>query len=314
MAIQAPPDRREIPLASRTGRPQPYQGGARAGAGTIRRIRRSLRPPARFILFFFEATYDQLAFGVRVFAGLPRAIRYRREITLLVSDITMGAGALVVGGGTFLVVMSITFFTGSLVGLEGYSGLHLIGAGSLTGVIASLGNTREITPLVAGDVFAAQVGASFTAQLGAMRISEEIDALEVMGVDPLPYLVGTRVIASLITMIPLYTASLFASYLASEVMATKFFSLSSGVYKHYFQLFLSPLDVFDSYIKAIVFVVFITLVHCYYGYHVKGGPAEVGEATGRAIRISVIGVVIISLFLSMVMFGGLNTSSARLVG
>ena len=88
------------------------------------------------------------------------------------------------------------------MGLEGFTGLSQIGAQAFTGVISSLANVREITPLVAGVAFAAQVGAGFTAQLGAMRVSEEIDALEVIGVDSVTYLVATRVWAALITMIP----------------------------------------------------------------------------------------------------------------
>ena len=130
----------------------------------------------------------------------------------------------------FFVVVSIAFFTGTEVGLEGFNGLQQIGAEAFTGVITALANTREITPLVAGVALAAQVGAGFTAQLGAMRISDEIDALEVMGVNSVVYLVATRVWAALITMIPLYLAALFASYLASELVVTKFFGLSTGTY------------------------------------------------------------------------------------
>ena len=186
------------------------------------------------------------------------------------SDISLGSGALVVGGGMFFVVVSIAFFTGTEVGLEGFNGLQQIGAEAFTGVITSLANTREITPLVAGVALAAQVGAGFTAQLGAMRISDEIDALEVMGVNSVVYLVGTRVWAALITMIPLYLAALFASYLASELVVTKFFGLSPGTYTHYFRLYLPPLDIFYSFLKAMVFAVLVTFVHCYYGYNAIG--------------------------------------------
>ncbi len=266
------------------------------------------------IIDIFLFIFDLFAFAIKIFARTPKALRYKKEIGLFISDITVGAGALIMGGGMFLVVVGTTFFTGTVVGLEGYTGLHLIGAQALTGVISSLANTREITPLVAADIFAAQVGANFTAQLGAMRISEEVDALEIMGVDSLTYLVTTRIWASIIAIIPLYAASLFASYLATQVIVTNFFTLSSGVYQHYFQLFLTPIDVLDSFVKIIVFAIFISVVHCYYGYYAAGGPSEVGEATGRAIRLSVSGVVLLSLLLSMVMFGGLNSSAARLVG
>jgi phospholipid/cholesterol/gamma-HCH transport system permease protein len=257
--------------------------------------------------------YGQLHFYARIVRAMPRALRYPREILVLMSDITLGSGALIVGGGMFFVVVSIAFFTGTEVGLEGFNGLQQIGAEAFTGVITSLANTREITPLVAGVALAAQVGAGFTAQLGAMRISDEIDALEVMGVNSIVYLVATRVWAALITMIPLYLAALFASYLASELVVTKFFGLSSGTYQHYFQLYLPPIDIFYSFMKAMIFAVLVTFVHCYYGYTAGGGPAGVGVAAGRAIRLSIILVVVVNLVLSLVLFGGVNVT-ARLVG
>ncbi|HEY1826588.1 MAG TPA: ABC transporter permease [Acidimicrobiales bacterium] len=261
----------------------------------------------------FEDFYTQLKFYIHILRALPRALRYPREILVLMSDISLGSGALVVGGGMFFVVVSIAFFTGTEVGLEGFNGLQQIGADAFTGVITALANTREITPLVAGVALAAQVGAGFTAQLGAMRISDEIDALEVMGVDSVVYLVATRVWAALITMIPLYLAALFASYLASELVVTKFFGLSTGTYQHYFRLYLPPLDILYSFLKAMIFAVLVTFVHCYYGYNASGGPAGVGVAAGRAIRLSIILVVVTNLFMSLILFGGVN-ASARLVG
>ena len=222
-----------------------------------------------------QRLYAELKFYMRILRSLPSA-SYPREILVLMSDISLGSGALVVGGGMFFVVVSISFFTGTEVGLEGFNGLQQIGAEAFTGVITSLANTREITPLVAGVALAAQVGAGFTAQLGAMRISDEIDALEVMGVNSIVYLVATRVWAALITMIPLYLAALFASYLASELVVTKFFGLSTGTYTHYFRLYLPPLDIFYSFLKAMVFAVLVAFVHCYYGYNATGGqPASV---------------------------------------
>jgi len=264
-------------------------------------------------LSLLDDLYAQIRFYGRILRSMPKALRYPKEIGVLISDIAIGPGALVIGGGMFFVVMSIAFFTGTEVGLEGFTGLSQIGAEAFTGVISSLANTREITPLVAGVALAAQVGAGFTAQLGAMRISEEIDALEVMGVNSIVYLVATRVWAALIAMIPLYLAALFASYLATELIVTKFFGLSTGTYQHYFQLFLPPIDVLYSFLKAMVFAVAVTLIHCYYGYNATGGPAGVGVAAGRAIRLSIIVVVLLNLLLSLVLFGGVNFT-ARLVG
>jgi phospholipid/cholesterol/gamma-HCH transport system permease protein len=117
----------------------------------------------------------------------------------------------------------------------------------------------------------------------------------------------------LITMVPLYLAALFSSYLATELIVTKFFGLSSGTYQHYFQLFLPPIDIFYSFLKAITFAIMVALIHCFYGYNVRGGPAEVGVAVGRAIRLSIIMIVVVNLLLSLVLFGGINVT-AKLVG
>jgi phospholipid/cholesterol/gamma-HCH transport system permease protein len=250
---------------------------------------------------------DQLVFDWHAILAMPKALHYRKVIAAIVSDITIGVGALVVGAGTFFVIFAMSFFTGTQVGLEGFQGLSQIGAQAFTGLVSSWANTREITPLVAGVALAAQVGTSFTAELGAARISEEIDALEVMAVPSLTYMVSTRIWAALITIIPLYLAALFSSYLATEAIVTKFFSLSSGTYLHYFKLFLPPIDIFYSLIKAILFAVVVTLIHCYYGYNASGGPAGVGVASGQAIRSSIVVVVVLNLFLSILFWGGGDT-------
>ncbi|HMJ78045.1 MAG TPA: ABC transporter permease [Iamia sp.] len=256
--------------------------------------------------------YDMVVFSGRIIIRLPRALRYRKEIATLISDMTIGAGAVVVGGGMIIVIFFLAFFTGTEVGLQGFTALEQIGAEAFSGVISSVGNTREITPLIAGVGLAAQVGAGFTAQLGSMRISDEVDALEVMSVDSMVYLVCTRVWAALVTMVPLYLIALFSSFLATKLIVTRFFTLSPGVYDHYFQLFLPPIDIFYSFIKAIVFAIVVTLIHCWYGYYATGGPAGVGRAAGRAIRASIMAVTILNLVLSLVFYGDQDT--ARIVG
>lgn len=259
------------------------------------------------------APFEEMAYQARFYGkaikSMPRALHYRAVILDLISDITIGVGALVIGAGMFFVIFSMSFFTGTQVGLEGFQGLQQIGAEAFVGLVSSWANTREITPLIAGVALAAQVGAGYTAQLGAARISEEIDALEVMAIPSLIYMVATRIWAALLTMIPLYLAALFSSYLATQLIVTKFFSLSSGTYTHYFQLFLPPIDIFYSLIKAMTFAVVVTLIHCYYGYNASGGPAGVGVATGKAIRLSIVVVVILNLFLSLLMWGGQDTVS-----
>ena len=255
----------------------------------------------------YRGLTGQLVFYWDAVRSVPQSLHYRKYIATLVSDMTIGVGAMVVGAGTFFVIFSMAFFTGTQVGLEGFQGLRSIGAEAFTGLVSSWANTREITPLVAGVALAAQIGTAFTAELGAARISEEIDALEVMAVPSIPYMVGTRIWAGIITIIPLYLAALFSSYIATEAIVTKFFALSTGTYAHYFHLFLPPIDIFYSLIKAIIFAILVVLIHCYFGYNATGGPAGVGPASGRAIRASIVTIVVVNLFLSLVMWGGHET-------
>src|SRR5437588_546916 len=114
-------------------------------------------------------------------------------------------------------------------------------------------------------------------------------------------------IAALVCIIPLYRFSLFASFFATEFVTTRFFGLSPGIYHHYFRLYLPPIDVAYSLAKACVFAVVVSLIHCYYGYFATGGPAGVGVAVGRAIRLSIVAVVVLNLVMSIFFWGGGNT-------
>src|SRR5215467_2304645 len=187
---------------------------------------------------------DQLAFHLKAAAALPRAFRrHGREVVRLLAEVSFGGGALAVVGGTVGVICFLTFFTGTEVGLQGYQALNQLGSSAFTGFISAYFNTREISPLVAALALSATVGCGFTAQLGAMRISEEVDALEVMGVPSLPFLVTTRMIAGMLAVIPLYVVALCASYLSTRFIATDYYGQSTGTYDYYFGLFLPPQDV-----------------------------------------------------------------------
>ncbi len=255
-----------------------------------------------------EGFGHQLSFYFRALAWTPRTIRrYGREVFRLLTEVSFGTGALAVIGGTLGVMIGMTLFTGLIVGLQGYSALNQLGTAALTGFISAYFNTREVAPLSAGLALSATVGCGFTAQLGAMRISEEIDALEVMGVPSMPYLVTTRVIAGVTAVIPLYAVGLLSSYLASRQITIWLYGQSAGTYDHYFTLFLPPEDVLWSFLKVIIFSVLVILSHCYYGYNAQGGPAGVGVAVGRAVRTAIVLIAVIDFFLSLAIWGASTT-------
>ncbi|AIG78217.1 MULTISPECIES: MlaE family ABC transporter permease [Amycolatopsis] len=260
-----------------------------------------------------EGFGGQLSFYFRALAWTPRTIRrYGREIFRLLTEVSFGTGALAVIGGTLGVMIGMTLFTGLIVGLQGYSALNQLGTAALTGFISAYFNTREVAPLSAGLALSATVGCGFTAQLGAMKISEEIDALEVMGVPSMPYLVTTRVIAGVAAVIPLYAVGLLSSYLASRQITIWLYGQSAGTYDHYFTLFLPPEDVLWSFLKVIIFSVLVILSHCYYGYTASGGPAGVGVAVGRAVRTSIVLISVLDFFLSLAIWGA--TTTVRISG
>jgi phospholipid/cholesterol/gamma-HCH transport system permease protein len=286
----------------------------------VQTLPRPLRAPVRWIrrlIAIPAASLDQLGrqlvFYLKAFAWFWKALtRYYREVARLVAEVSLGSGAIAVIGGSVGVIAFLTFFTGTQVGLEGYQGLEQIGVARFAGFISAYFNTREISPLVAGLALSATVGSGFTAQLGAMRISEEIDALEVMGLPSIPYLVTTRIIAGLVAVIPLYVVGLLSSYFATRLIVTAYFGQSAGTYDHSFHQFLPPIDVFYSFIKVLIFAVVIMLIHCYYGYYASGGPAGVGVAVGRAVRTAIVAINVIDLFLSLALWGA--TATVRVAG
>ena len=255
-----------------------------------------------------ERLGDQLGFYLRALAWIPFTItRYFREVIRLLAEVSFGSGALAVIGGTIGVMLGISVFTGTVVGLQGFAALDQIGTSALAGFLSAYFNTREISPLVAGLALSSTVGCGFTAQLGAMRISEEIDALEVMAVRSMPYLVTTRIIAGFIAIIPLYIIGLLTSYLAARMTTVWVYGQSAGTYDHYFSLFLPPEDVVWSFVKVLVFSVAIILSHCFYGYRAAGGPAGVGVAVGRSVRTAIVVTMILDFFLSLAIWGADTT-------
>lgn len=232
------------------------------------------------------------------------ATKYRRETIRLIAEMTLGTGALVIIGGTVGVAAFLTLASGGVIAVQGYSSLGDIGIEALTGFLSAFLNVRIVAPVVAGIALAATIGAGTTAQLGAMRVAEEIDAVESMAVHSVSYLVSTRLIAGLIAIIPLYSLSVLAAFFAARFTTVFINGQSAGLYDHYFSTFLVPTDLLWSFLQAIVMAIAVMLVHTYYGYNASGGPVGVGIAVGQAVRTSLVVVVVITLFISLAVYGG----------
>src|SRR5271155_5612642 len=178
-------------------------------------------------------------------------------------------------------------------------------APSYAGVFAAWCNLREAVPYVFGYMVAAKGGTGVVAELGAMRISEEIDALEVMGVDSMLFLCATRLLAAWLVLPFIYVGAIGVAYLGSyTAIVQQLGYVSSGGYLQIFWQFQNPLDFLYSVIKGMSMATAIVLVACYYGYNASGGPVGVGKATAKSMVLNLVLIHLIGMFGTQVFWGG----------
>jgi phospholipid/cholesterol/gamma-HCH transport system permease protein len=205
-----------------------------------------------------------------------------------------------------LVIWSLAFLIGlGACGIEAAYFNQSINAPSYSGVYAAWCNLREAVPYVFGYMMAAKVGTGIVAELGAMRISEEIDALEVMGVNSLLFLCATRLLAAWIVLPFMYIGAIGVAYLASYLaIVDQLGYVSSGGFLLVFWQFQNPLDFLYSVIKGMTMATAIVLVACYYGYNASGGPVGVGRATAKSMVLNLVLIHLIGMMGTQVFWGG----------
>jgi phospholipid/cholesterol/gamma-HCH transport system permease protein len=185
---------------------------------------------------------EQTQFYAKTLGSLGDVVaNYRVELLRAIAQMSLGTGALILIGGSVVVVGLLVLAAGNIAGQQGFAVLQGVGIEALFGFLGSYLNVRVVVPVIAVVALSATIGAGATAQLGAMRINEEIDALEVIGVRSVSYLASSRVLAGVIVVIPLYCIALLMAFLGMVVVA-HIESLSIGVYEHYFRTFLNPAD------------------------------------------------------------------------
>jgi phospholipid/cholesterol/gamma-HCH transport system permease protein len=247
---------------------------------------------------------DQTAFYIRAIISIKDAlIYYRTETIRVIAQMSMGVGALALIGGTIAIVSFLLINTGFLIAIVGYSQTANLGVEALVGFFSAYVNPRLAAPLITAIGLAATIGAGATAQLGAMRISEEIDALDVMGVRTMAYLVATRLVGSVALAIPLCCISLLVGFLSTQFLVQFTYGQSSGIYDHYFHTFLQPTDVLWAMVQVVVQGIVVMLLHTYFGFNASGGPAGVGEATGRAVRASLVVLTLVTAAVGLALYG-----------
>jgi phospholipid/cholesterol/gamma-HCH transport system permease protein len=278
------------PISRRSAVPAQYLYGWQRITGSVQRP--------------FEAFGQFLVFAAQVIYFLPLTARkYGKETLTRMNDLAWGRGSLVVDGGVISVLFILGLAMGGMTAIEAFAGLNMIGFGALSGIIGGLANVRIMAPLIAGIAFAAQVGTRITAEIGSMRIAEEIDAVDAMGLRPIPFVVGTRLLGAMLIVMPAYMLTLLVSFFVSDTMVKVFYHQPAGTYEHYFVQFLSPIDLAYSTVKASVYCAAVIIIHCYYGYFASGGPVGVGLASGRAVRASLVAIMVLDFTTTVVLWG-----------
>jgi phospholipid/cholesterol/gamma-HCH transport system permease protein len=213
--------------------------------------------------------------------------------------------ATILARGSVIIVLALVCAFGLVIGIESSYGARLVGAPSLAALGPAIGGLRELTPYAFGYMMAAKVSTGFVAEIGTMRITDEIDALEVMGLDSIAYLCSTRVLAVWLILPFVYGIAIVVGFTASYVaVVLQIGQVSPGGYLELFWKFQSPADLAFSGVKGLIMGTYVVLVGLYYGFKVRGGPVEVGAATARSMVVSLLGIHVIGVLTSQLFWGG----------
>ena len=238
------------------------------------------------------------------FAGTVLGDVYGLRVFRFFGETLRQAGILVVY--STLVIWALVFLQGlNTCGIEGAYFTEAQGTAAYSGVFAAWCNLREAMPYAFGYMLAAKVGTGIVAELGAMRISDEIDALEVMGMDSMTFLCATRLLAAWIALPFMYLAAIGVAYLGSYIaIVDQIGYVSSGGYLLIFWQFQNAPDLIFSLIKGMTMATVIVLVACYYGYTASGGPVGVGRATAKSMVLNLVLVNLIGMMGTQIFWGG----------
>ena len=243
------------------------------------------------------------AFGeIAGFSGRVMGGVFSGRVLRFFGEALRQAGILILGSA--LVIWGLAFILGLQCGIEGAYFSRSTGAPAYAGVFSAWCDLREVMPYAFGYMMSAKVGTGLVAEIGAMRISDEVDALEVMGIDSLLFLCATRLLAAWLVLPFLYIAAVGAGFLASYLaVVEQIGEVSSGGFFLIFWMFQNPPDLLFSTIKGMAMATVIVLVGCYYGYTASGGPVGVGTATAKSMVLNTVMVHLVGMIGTQIFWG-----------
>jgi phospholipid/cholesterol/gamma-HCH transport system permease protein len=257
------------------------------------RARAAIEGPSRIPVV--DAAGEYTHFLLRGIRGIASVTPYSGEVLRQASLIALGS---------VLVIVWMSFLTGAVCGVTGSAISRAIGAGVAAPIFSAFCTTRAVFPFIFGFIVAAKIGGGIVAQLGAMRVSEEVDAMDVMGVSSIVYLISTRMLAAIV-MLPVaylvgWAAAQGGAWIASLVRGAE---VSQGTWEFAFYTAIDPVDLIYSLTKGLVISFAVIATALYYGYRVSGGPVEVGEAVARSMAVNLLTVTVLNMILTFIFWG-----------
>jgi phospholipid/cholesterol/gamma-HCH transport system permease protein len=244
---------------------------------------------------FLAAVGDWARFSARASLGILRIRPYAGEVLRQAALIT---------AGSVLVILLITFVVGATCGLQSTVIARQVGAGTAAPIFSAVCTVRDTVPVVFGVILAAKVGCGVVAEIGAMQVNEEVDALEVMGVPSMVYLVSVRLLAAAIVVPPIYITSVASAQAGAWLSSyVRFGDISQGSWEQAFYSALRPEDFLYSTTKASVLFFVVMLTALYFGHSVRGGPVQVGEAAARSMFANITLIAVMNPILSLSLWG-----------
>jgi phospholipid/cholesterol/gamma-HCH transport system permease protein len=262
-------------------------------AGPLRRVGDTIERPRRIPVV--DTTGEYATFFWRGVLGMRRVGDYTAEALRQTA---------LIATGSVLIIVFIGFVTGATCGVTGGALGRAVGAGIAGPIFSAFCTMREVVPFIFGFIVAAKIGGGIVAQLGAMRVSEEVDAMEVMGVPSITYLISTRMLAALVMLPVAYLVTMAGAqagaWAASLIRDAQ---VSQGTWEFAFYTAIDPLDLVYSAIKGMVLSFTVIAVALFFGYRVTGGPVEVGEATARSMAVNLMAVTILNMVMTFIFWG-----------
>lgn len=255
----------------------PYRRPGVAGSESAGRLKKGFTEPVQNIL---SEAGEMAQFAGRAFVEIPGSLRY-------FSEMLRQMGMLITGSAMVLLAMQFTF--GLTCGNESVYILRGYGASSYAGVFSALCPVREATPFMFAYMIGAKIGCGYVAELGSMRINDEIDAMESLGINPIRYLVSTRLLANILISAPIFVIGLATFYLGEIfVILGQIGEISSGTWQSVHWSFTDLTSIVYSYTKTLIMWIAIVLAATYYGFRAKGGPVGVGAATAKSMIVALV--------------------------